>query len=380
MGIKYKQLHDKEWFYNKYWIEEKKLREIAEDLGCTREQVSNQRKKLGIPPRSHSDAQKGVVRTGKWASVYNAEWLKEQYMHQRLSIAKIAEQVGCSFETIRRALIKANIPRRTDTEKNIGRNRRYPELHNEEWLREKYIGENLSQGQIERLLGCSGGNVGIALRSFGIPIRKEYNKREKNGNFKYPKAYDKDFLWQRYVVERKTGDEIAKELGCHNTIVFRGLRENRIPRRTHKEWMDEDYKRKGADRARELWKDKDYVKNVFDGLNAKPNKFEQRIYRIIQNAFLNEWAYNGDFSEGIMIGGKIPDFINVNGRKQVIECFGDPYHDGTFNSSWKRTEFGTKAIYNQVGFSCLVLWFSECEKKTDEQIAEEVKQFMEREK
>jgi len=78
-----------------------------------------------------------------------------------------------------------------------------------------------------------------------------------------------------------------------------------------------------------------------------------------------------------MIGGLIPDFVNINGRKQLIEAFGDPFHDGRFTSSWKRTEFGRKAVFSQFGYDVLILWYSDVKKMTDEEVAEVVKQFME---
>ena len=55
----------------------------------------------------------------------------------------------------------------------------------------------------------------------------------------------------------------------------------------------------------------------------------------------------------------IPDFINVNGKKMVIEVFGIAYHDpekAFMNVGWKRQEFGRKAVYSQLGYECVVLW------------------------
>jgi len=40
--------------------------------------------------------------------------------------------------------------------------------------------------------------------------------------------------------------------------------------------------------------------------------------------FPNEWKYAGDGS--LIIRGKCPDFVNVNGRKLIIEVFGDYWH------------------------------------------------------
>ena len=117
------------------------------------------------------------------------------------------------------------------------------------------------------------------------------------------------------------------------------------------------------------WQDPDFIKKVFDGLNTKPNAQEKKVGVILQNHLPEQYAYNGDFSCGISIGGKIPDFVNVNGEKIVIEVFG-PWHDEKHmrdhfdeGISWKRTEFGTKAHYSQFGYTCVVFWQEDLERK-----------------
>jgi predicted DNA-binding protein YlxM (UPF0122 family) len=46
MGIIYKQLHNRDWLYQKYWGEKLNMREIAEELGCTREQIAEEVKQF----------------------------------------------------------------------------------------------------------------------------------------------------------------------------------------------------------------------------------------------------------------------------------------------------------------------------------------------
>lgn len=117
------------------------------------------------------------------------------------------------------------------------------------------------------------------------------------------------------------------------------------------------------------WKDPTFIKKIMIGWNAKPNRVEKMVDQILQEIYPNEWKYNGDFSCGITIGGLIPDFVNVNGKKIVLEIFGDVWHDteNTFLNKidWKRTEFGRKAIYSQYGYECIILWEHDLKNKTD---------------
>lgn len=54
----------------------------------------------------------------------------------------------------------------------VPRHIRYPELHDEPWLRERYVERKLSCDVIAVELGASGHAVGDALGRFGIPVRE----------------------------------------------------------------------------------------------------------------------------------------------------------------------------------------------------------------
>ena len=135
----------------------------------------------------------------------------------------------------------------------------------------------------------------------------------------------------------------------------------------------EETKTKIGETTKKNWQDPDFIKKVFDGLNTKPNAQEKKVGTILQKHLPEQYAYNGDFSCGITIGGKIPDFVNVNDEKIVIEVFG-PWHDEIFMRErfgdeipWKRTEFGTKAHYSQFGYKCVVFWQEDLEREDVEQ-------------
>ena len=64
----------------------------------------------------------------------------------------------------------------------------------------------------------------------------------------------------------------------------------------------------------------------------------------------------------MVLGGKVPDFVNINGKKQVIELFGDYWHGEKRTKKNKETAEREKIEhYAQFGFGCLVVW--ECELK-----------------
>lgn len=92
--------------------------------------------------------------------------------------------------------------------------------------------------------------------------------------------------------------------------------------------------------------------------SRKTNAFgssRDEIYldRFLQKTYPGEWAYNGNLEQGVLIGNKIPDFININGKKEVIELFGCYWHSE--DEVEKKIEH-----YKKYGFDCKIIWDYEC--------------------
>ncbi len=97
------------------------------------------------------------------------------------------------------------------------------------------------------------------------------------------------------------------------------------------------------------------IRQICNGvIKAKPTKAEIKLNQYIQELFPNEYKFvgNGDF----IIGGKNPDFININGEKKIIEMFGDFWHKG--ENPQDRID-----LFAEYGFGCLVIWESELKNK-----------------
>lgn len=111
--------------------------------------------------------------------------------------------------------------------------------------------------------------------------------------------------------------------------------------------------------------------------NAKmlrPTKVELKLKALLDKHFPNEWEHTGDGK--VIIDNMIPDFFNKNGRKAVIELFGDYWHSEIKATSWRKTELGRMMAFGALGIKCLVIW--EHELKDEEAVVVKVKQFMRR--
>lgn len=105
-----------------------------------------------------------------------------------------------------------------------------------------------------------------------------------------------------------------------------------------------------------LWQDPSHVLRMMKARNIQPNKQELKLEGLLQTLCPNQFKYNGDCRLGVVLNGYIPDFVNVNGKKQVIEFFGDYWHRDPSRGENDRLD-----RYHKIGWDCLVVWGSELE-------------------
>lgn len=128
---------------------------------------------------------------------------------------------------------------------------------------------------------------------------------------------------------------------------------------------------KNREHMLEKWRDPAYVLKYMEYRQTQPNKIERQVEALLDEHF-PDFQYNGDGSLGVVLAGLVPDFVNVNGAKKVIEVFGSYWHRRP-GIKWHQTEIGRTTSYNSVGFSCLILW--ENEVKNTKALVEKIGQF-----
>lgn len=92
------------------------------------------------------------------------------------------------------------------------------------------------------------------------------------------------------------------------------------------------------------------IRATLAALRVKPNKVELRLQNILNFHFPDNWKYVGDGQ--FIIGGCCPDFLNVNGKKHVIELFGNYWHP-IFDVAKK------KEHYHRYGYRVTIVWDDE---------------------
>jgi hypothetical protein len=104
------------------------------------------------------------------------------------------------------------------------------------------------------------------------------------------------------------------------------------------------------------WKTDDYVKKQMLSRKLSPNKKEMVLDKKLCELFPGQYKFVG--CGDVIIGGKCPDWININGQKKIIELFGNYWHRGQ-NPDNRIEQF------RRYGYKTLVIWESEMKSMGD---------------
>jgi hypothetical protein len=123
-------------------------------------------------------------------------------------------------------------------------------------------------------------------------------------------------------------------------------------------------KAKHSEFMNKCWKDPEFIKKQMKARNVAQNQQEKKLENILNELYPNEYKFVGDGE--VIISGKCPDFININGKKKIIELFGDYWHEG--ENPQDRMD-----IFKPYGYETLVIW--ERELKDAEKIRDRISEF-----
>ena len=110
-------------------------------------------------------------------------------------------------------------------------------------------------------------------------------------------------------------------------------------------------RKKISDSKKELFKDKDFLIRYVKTHSQRPTKPEKVLNKILRKVSPKEWKYVGDGKYWVERFN--PDFINCNGKKLIIEVYGDYWHN---LPNAKKKDSERLKIYKQYGYKTLIIW------------------------
>ena len=132
--------------------------------------------------------------------------------------------------------------------------------------------------------------------------------------------------------------------------------------------VTEEHRQKISQASKKMWQDPAFkegrIRASLKGMRKRPTFLEQQLITLIETYHL-PFEYTG--AGRLIIDSKIPDFANMNGKKQLIECFGIYWHD-IFDVA-RRTEH-----YAKQGYSLLIIW--EDEMDNEKKVLAKIRKFI----
>lgn len=281
---------------------------------------------------------------------------------------------------------------------------------NKQFLYKEYIINKKNCKQIAQELNCSGTFIYNSLKKHGISIRNHCEAQAK-----WDKILTKKFLYQEYIINKKPCSQIAKEVGCSTSTIFKYIKSNKILTRTlveasrnklkgenhHcykdgcslKKYYCIDCLKKGIKTKISLksgvygnsrcnscaniikWQNKEFrekiIKAIFKANNWSPNKPEKLLTKLLNKLLPNEYKFVGDGK--LIVAGFCPDFVNKDNNK-IIEFFGNYWHDKT---EQKQRDTRRIIIYKKYSYKTLIIW--EKELKDLNKVTERILEFNKKE-
>lgn len=130
-------LRNEWWLYQEYWEESRNARQIAEMVGCTSSTVLRSLRRLGIKVKTLSEMRKGVPKGSRFPELKQRDWLYQKYWIEELSTYKIANILNCFSSTVVHALKREGMALRTYSEAHKGEKAYLYGKHRSEEVKEK---------------------------------------------------------------------------------------------------------------------------------------------------------------------------------------------------------------------------------------------------
>lgn len=199
----------KEWLIEEYVIKNRPRTEVATECGLTVAGLKSLLIKLGIKK------EKLIIKKD----------ILESLIEQGKHVDEIASELNCSETSIYRYLKKYNLKIIADPRLVS----QYDNTNDSEIIR-LYLEEKMSTTKIGEIFGMTHTSVknhlvhcGVAIRSY-CEAQFAYNKKE------YPKEfYDKDFIYDLYINQRKSKKDIGDMFNCSPDVIDRVLKNFNIP-------------------------------------------------------------------------------------------------------------------------------------------------------
>lgn len=245
----------KEWLFEQYITLKKSSYEIGAMCNVKQSTITYWLKKFKIPIRTQSKAAQIREDKKEHGNYTNKEWLSDQYITQGNPIKEISNECHVSQDTIRKWLMKHQIPIRNLSDAlSLHHKKKRVNYQNKEWLSEQYISQKKSIQEIADECQVHRSTIDKWFHRLKIPIRSQSETLQLMHD-KVKKPYKKKtWLHNQYIVLKNSASEIGELCNVSNATIFNWLRKLKIPIREASEATQLKF-----DKIKRLYKNKEWL-------------------------------------------------------------------------------------------------------------------------
>jgi hypothetical protein len=207
------KLRDEQWLRKQYIDNERTQQEIAAELEVSESVIGRWLGKHDVDTRLYRG---GGPPAETVKQLRDEGWLREQYVDQRRTTYEIGDELGVSGDLVATWLGRHGIETRSNLERKMPAEAA-EKLQDEDWVKEQYVEQRRSTVDIADELGVSTRPIFSALERHGIEKRSVLESKLPAGVAE--KLQDKDWLREQYVEQRRTTGEIADDLDVYGSTV-----------------------------------------------------------------------------------------------------------------------------------------------------------------
>lgn len=194
------------------------------------------------------------------------------------------------------------------------------------------------------------GRQNISLAHIGVVT---WNKKKK-GHLTTAQSLR---LRKEYTTNKNiTVRSIAKKFRVDNATIFNHLKD--LPKRGH--IMTDELKvrvaKGGKTASRIIWSEErkeETIRKLLKGLNKRPTSLEKKLIELTErNNLPYKYVGDGEF----ILGGKCPDFVNMNGEKICIEVRPRCMCKYWSKCTPEEYEQRRKEHFAKYGWECILIW------------------------
>ena len=323
--------------------------------------------------------------------------LEHRYIDSLQSSNDIAREFGCSRSTVTSLLQEYSIPIRTSKEAHnvvpyVSRLKAWTKnnksflgkTHTQEWkdaMSLRLKGVPKSPEHIEKVRAANTGkSLSIEhvekLRMINLLRYQDPAERERTRIATKQAFIDNPSIKVRQAEATKLrmSDPVIRKACTGKLIEYAKSETHRVAQSevARKLWQNPEFRAKRIATQKKIWRANDFevMKKMMLANCISPNKPETSVLNILNELYPNEWKFTGDGQ--VIIDGLNPDFVNTNGKKLIIEVFGNYWHRQ--NVKPYRVNEGRVDVYAQYGYKTLIIW--EHETKNPEVLRRKILEFV----